>query len=109
VTETTDGVYHLDVRLLAYVYDQDGNLINYADNNAHAKLTPAVYAGLLQHGLPYHQEISVPVNGQYYLRFGIHDLNGNRVGALEMPVASVKSLAPLPAPSPSTPTPISSK
>ena len=61
VTETTDGVYHLDVRFLAYVYDQDGNLINYADNNAHAKLTPAVYAGLLQRGLPYHQEISVPV------------------------------------------------
>jgi VWFA-related protein len=105
ITQTSDGVYHLDVRFLAYVYDQDGNLINFADNNAHANLSAETYAGLLQHGLPYHQEISVPVKGQYYLRIGIHDLTGNRVGALEVPVASVKDLAPLPA----APTPASSK
>jgi VWFA-related protein len=105
ITQNPDGVYHLDVRFLAYVYDQDGNLINYADNSAHADLSPTTYAGLLQHGLPYHQEISVPVKAQYYLRVGIHDLNGNRVGALELPIASIKDLAPLPAPAPSTVTP----
>jgi VWFA-related protein len=101
ITHTQDGVYHFDVQFLTYVYDQDGNLINLADNTAHAKLTAATYAGLLQRGLPYHQEISVPVKGQYYLRIGIHDLNADRVGALEIPVASVKDLAPLPAPAPS--------
>jgi VWFA-related protein len=105
ITQTPDGIYHLDVRFLTYVYDQDGNLINYADNSAHANLSPEIYAGILQRGLPYHQEISVPVKGQYYIRVGIHDLNGNRVGALELPVALVKDLAPLPAP----PAPASSK
>jgi VWFA-related protein len=103
ITQTPDGVYHLDVRFLAYVYDQDGNLINFADNSAHAALSSATYAELLKHGLPYHQEISVPVKGQYYLRVGIHDLNGNRVGALELPIASIKDLAP--PPSNVTPTP----
>ena len=107
ITQTPDGIYHLDVQFLAYVYDQDGNLINIADNNAHTKLSPAAYAGLLQRGLPYHQEISVPVKGQYYLRIGIHDLTGNRVGALEVPVASVKDLTP--APNPSPPASVSSK
>jgi hypothetical protein len=102
ITQTPDGVYHLDVRFLAYIYDQDGNLINYADNNAHANLSSATYTELLQHGLPYHQEISVPLKGQYYLRVGIHDLTGNRVGALELPIASIKDLPPLPAPAPST-------
>jgi VWFA-related protein len=109
ITQTSDGIYHLDVQFLTYVYDQDGNLINYADNNAHAKLSPETYAGLLQRGLPYHQEISVPVKGQYYLRIGIHDLNADRVGALEIPVASVKDLTPLPAPNPSAPAPAPSK
>jgi VWFA-related protein len=105
ITQTPDGIYHLDVRFLAYVYDQDGNLINYADNSAHANLSSAIYAGLLQHGLPYHQEISVPVKGQYYIRVGIHDLTGNRVGALELPIAAVKDLPPLP----TVPAPASSK
>jgi VWFA-related protein len=105
ITQTSDGIYHLDVRFLAYVYDQDGNLINYADNSAQANFSSATYTELLKHGLPYHQEISVPVKGQYYLRVGIHDLTGNRVGALELPIASIKNLAPLPAPAPSTVTP----
>ncbi len=109
ISQTPDGIYHLDVRFLTYVYDQDGNLINYADNSAHAKLSPTAYARLLQRGIPYHQQISVPVKGQYYLRIGIHNLTGNRVGAVEIPVASVKDLAPLPAPTPSASTPASSK
>jgi len=33
----------------------------------------------------------VPVQGNYYLRIGIHDLGSDRVGAVEIPVASLQS------------------
>ena len=37
-------------------------------------LTPADYNTLLAGGMAFHQEISVPVKGEYYLRTAIHDL-----------------------------------
>jgi hypothetical protein len=43
-------------------------------------------------GVPFHQEISVPAKGDYYLRIGVHDLRGNRVGAVEVPVEAVRNL-----------------
>jgi hypothetical protein len=46
-------------------------------------------------GMAFHQEVSVPVKGRYYLRTAIHDLNSDRVGAVEVPVAAVAKLEPL--------------
>ena len=40
-------------------------------------------------------EVSVPVKGQYYLRTSIHDLNSDRIGAVEVPIAAVAKLDPL--------------
>ena len=39
--------------------------------------------------MAFHQEISVPVRGQYYLRTAIHDMISDRVGAVEVPIAEV--------------------
>jgi VWFA-related protein len=97
VTPQPDGTRLAHLQFLIYLYDQDGNLINLIDDKTQAKLDTAGYAYLLSHGIPWHQEISVPVKGPYYLRIGVHDLIGDRVGAVEIPVASVKNLAP-PAP-----------
>jgi hypothetical protein len=36
-------------------------------------------------------KIDVPVRGECFLRIGVQDLTGNRVGALEVPVSSLKS------------------
>jgi hypothetical protein len=41
-----------------------------------------------------HLEISVPVRGETYLRIGVHDLPTDRIGVVEIPVASVSRLAP---------------
>ena len=46
-------------------------------------------------GIAFHQEISVPVKGQYFLRTAIHDMVSDRVGAVEIPVAAVARLEPL--------------
>jgi hypothetical protein len=58
-------------------------------------LTPDDYAKMLTTGMAFHQEISVPVKGQYYIRTAIHDLTSDRVGAKEVPVATIARLQPL--------------
>ena len=95
----------MGLQFVIYLYDQDGNLINVAEDKAHANLDTAGLASFRTHGIPWHQEISVPVKGTYYLRIGLHDVIGDRVGAVEVPIASVKNLAPPtpPAAQPSTP------
>lgn len=93
------GSYRGAIQFTTYVYDQDGNIINLIDNRTRANLTLAAYAQSLHYGLHWRQQISVPAKGAYFLRIGIHDLTGNRVGAVEVPVASVRSLPPLFAPS----------
>jgi hypothetical protein len=78
------------------IYDHDGNLIN----SAHTKITPtlpaAAYTSMRRTGANFRQEISVPVKGEYFLRTAVHDLSSDRVGGIEVPIASVAHLAPLP-------------
>lgn len=90
-----DEVMHCAIEAATYVYDHDGVLL--VANNWHASytLSPANYATLLKTGMAIHQSISVPVKGDYYLRTAVHDLNSDRVGAIQVPVAVVKNLPPL--------------
>ena len=66
-----------------------------ASNRLHTRLTPAQYAEMLKGNLAFHQQISVPVRGQYYLRTAIHDMVSDKVGAVEVPIVSVARLEPL--------------
>jgi hypothetical protein len=58
-----------------------------------ASLPTATYTKVLQHGLQMSQLISVPQDpkhkGEYYLRIALHDVPGDRVGAIEIPVGAV--------------------
>jgi VWFA-related protein len=83
-----------------YVYDKDGTLLVATTARQAAVLSASAYANVQVHGMAFHQEISVPVKGQYYLRTGIHDLNTDKVGAVEVPVAAVAKLQPLKSPPP---------
>ena len=105
VAPQPDGTSLMGLQFVIYLYDQDGNLINVAEDKTHAELDTAGLASFRTHGIPWHQEISVPIKGTYYLRIGLHDVIGDRVGAIEVPIASVKNLAPPtpPATQPSTP------
>jgi VWFA-related protein len=91
----TDGNRHCALEVWTFVYNGDGEKLITASNRLHTVLTADQYAKLLSGGMAFHQEISVPVKGRYFLRTAIHDLNSDRVGAVEVPVTQVAHLEPL--------------
>jgi hypothetical protein len=47
------------------------------------------YRSLLQNGMGTKHSIAIPIKGNYVVRLGVHDLNSDRVGALQFPLSSV--------------------
>jgi hypothetical protein len=90
-----NGNRHCAIEVWTFVYNTDGQKLITASNRLHTMLTPADYAKLLTGGMAFHQEVSVPVKGQYFLRTAIHDMVSDRVGAVEVPIAAVARLEPL--------------
>ncbi|MGA7156146.1 MAG: VWA domain-containing protein [Acidobacteriaceae bacterium] len=88
------------LEIFAFVYNSSGALVNSQANELRATIKASYYAAMHQPGLvpgfQYRQEISVPIKGDYFLRLGIHDLNSDRVGTLEVPVSAVDSLPAAP-------------
>jgi hypothetical protein len=66
--------------------------VNTATKNLVTTLSLAQRNKLIRSGFPFHEEVSVPVNGNYSLRIGVHDFNRDHIGAVEIPVASLKDL-----------------
>jgi hypothetical protein len=44
---------------------------------------------MLRTGANASQQIDVPATGDYFLRIAVHDLTSDRVGAIEVPTASI--------------------
>jgi VWFA-related protein len=105
-TVSPQGNYEGQVQFIVFVYDQDGQLISSTGSEIHTSIPPASFSAMLRTGIQFHQQVSIPVKGNYYLRIGVHDIAGDHVGAIEVPVASVTKLPPadasLPAPAKST-------
>jgi VWFA-related protein len=95
ITPTGDGRYTFQVEMRTFVYDGSGRVVSVAMEKERGNLTPSSLANMLRVGLPFRQEVSVPANGEYYLRTSLHDLATDRYGSVEMPVAAVAKLAPL--------------
>lgn len=95
---TPDGVHHGRLELSALLYDTDGTLVNSMSDTA----TVIIDDKILQQGLHITQNLSVPVDPKrqhgYTFRIGVHDVNGDRVGALEVPVAAIHDPAAAAAP-----------
>ena len=92
---TDDGLYHCALQFATFVYDVEGKLINVQSNGMETNFTASQYAAAMNTDLTYPEQISVPAKGEYYLRIGMHDVGSDRVGALEVPVATVAKLPPL--------------
>ncbi|MGA2535279.1 MAG: VWA domain-containing protein [Terracidiphilus sp.] len=96
---TPQGPLYCAVEFVTCVYDADGLLINTQVNDIKEMVKSDYFASLHRAGLhpefQYKQEISVPSQGEYYLRVGVHDLLTNHLGALELPVSAVSGLPPL--------------
>ncbi|MGA1981277.1 MAG: VWA domain-containing protein [Acidobacteriaceae bacterium] len=95
ITQTPDGHFQFLTEVFTSVYDANGVLVNTALEKAHGNLSLSSYANMRRTGLPFHQEVSVPVDGDYYLRISVHDLETDHYGSVEVPVESVAKLPPL--------------
>jgi VWFA-related protein len=93
-TVTHDGMHHATIEFISMVYNPDGKLINIVSNVAQANVDAAHFADMQRTGIHYHQEIGVPVLGQFSIRTAIHDVTSNRLGVIELPVSLVKNLPP---------------
>jgi VWFA-related protein len=91
-TPRPDGGFDCKVEFVVQVYQNDGQLVNTISNTLVATLSLAQRNKLIRSGFPFHEEISVPLNGDYSMRIGVHDFNSDHIGAVEVPVASVKDL-----------------
>jgi len=98
-----DGHRAGKVEFNVLVYDANGKLLNAIQRTIQLDLKPESYANFMKSTVSMHLEISVPVRGETYLRIGIHDLPTDRLGVVEIPVASVSRLAPAVYPSPQPP------
>ncbi|MBB5060278.1 VWFA-related protein [Granulicella aggregans] len=97
-TPTADGGRHANLQFRTYVYTRDGKLINTSSRVREEDFTAALYNLALHKGLFLHQQISVPLKGEFYLRIGVHDVTADHDGVVEVPVDSVKDLPALAVP-----------
>ena len=85
-----DGNYRGDFEYGVNVFNADGDeLVNSASKEVNPILPPSVYQSMLKGGANAHQEIAVPATGDYFLRIGVHDMNSDHVGAIEIPSTSI--------------------
>ena len=85
------GVYHGALEFAAFLYNEDGELVNSEDGALKLDLPEDRFNAMSKTGLLAHLTIEAPVKGTYFLRVGVHDLPGDRVGAIEIPLASLIS------------------
>ena len=102
-TLTPDGLYHCSIEVVALVYDPEGRVAIAHTDILKGAFAQSHLASIRRSGFPIHQEISVPARGLYTLRTGIRDIISNHIGALELPIASIRSLPPLKPPAPVAP------
>jgi VWFA-related protein len=89
------GDRRCSLEVATYIYDKDGALIVKTTKRLTGTLSPDNYTDMLVKGMAFHQEVSVPVKGDYYLRTAVHDVLSDKVGAVEIPLTAVARLAPL--------------
>lgn len=80
------------------VYPLDGKPVVSTTGQTSLDIRRDQLAALQHQGLSFQQFIAVPAGGTFSLRSGVFDLNSTRVGAIEVPVALVSSLPPIPLP-----------
>jgi VWFA-related protein len=89
---TPDGKLHADFGLIVLAYDRNGALINSQIDTIHIAAPLDELKNIFAQAR--HEEISVPAQGEYFLRIGIHDLHRDRYGAVEAAISEVKNLPP---------------
>jgi VWFA-related protein len=94
VRMTAERLLQLSLQYSIAVYDRDGVLVNEIDIAQRPKYTVEDFKEILKAGVLYHQQVSVPAKGEYFVRIGLRDLIGDHIGTVELPVAAVLNLPP---------------
>jgi VWFA-related protein len=89
------GSYHGNIQFIAIVYDSGGNIVNSLVNTREIQVDAAAYSRIMQSsGLALDETIAVPAKEDFFLRLGVVDLISGRIGALEVPVETIKLQPP---------------
>ncbi|HTW59984.1 MAG TPA: VWA domain-containing protein [Terriglobales bacterium] len=88
--QTADGVRHGQVDFVAVLYDDRGEVVNSLISSASLDLSAPTYRRLAQSGFSVSQPLAIPVKGNFFLRLGVRDAVGDRVGAMEIAVDQIK-------------------
>jgi VWFA-related protein len=82
--------YHGHLEIVAVVYDDMGQVVNSKSSQVPIDVDSTEYQQMLRGGLGVDQSIAIPVKGNFFLRMGVYDVSGNKLGALEVPVDQIK-------------------
>jgi VWFA-related protein len=104
-TPNPDGTFHLKAEFDAIVYQREGKLINLVPSTLNADVSAAQRTALLNRGIPFRLQVSVPTTGEHTIRIGVHDFASDHVGSIEFPVAAVAHLPAIPPPAVKQPQP----
>jgi hypothetical protein len=85
-----DLSYHGRAQFVIVVYDDKGEEVNSRITTSQIDVDHASYDRMIQSGFGTVSTIAILVKGNYFLRVGIHDLTGDKVGTLEVPVDQIK-------------------
>lgn len=94
LTQQPNGNYTGALELAVFVYSLDGKLINTTAKKFTFDFTPDMYAHFTKNVVGIHVEVSTPAKSDSILRIGLQDVPSNRIGAVEVPTAAVRNLAP---------------
>jgi hypothetical protein len=87
--KVADGLYRDTVEFVAVLYDNYDHVVNSFINSVPLEVNAKDYEEIKRTGVGIEIPIAVPAKGDYYLRLGVHDLNSDHVGALEIPVSEI--------------------
>jgi VWFA-related protein len=88
-----NGTRQVSLEFVALVYDGDGRLYTQQTNPVDVFAKPEGYQQFLHEGMRYQQQIAIPSKGDYFIRIGVHDRLGDKVGAIEVPSAKIRTQA----------------
>ncbi len=91
---TPDEDFHGRLEFIAVLYDDMGQVINSKITQAPIDVDNISYQQMIRSGLGTVQSIAIPVKGNYFLRLGIHDVQADKAGTLEIPVDRIKLSLP---------------
>jgi VWFA-related protein len=82
---TPSGSYLADFQFVAMIYRDDGVAANSIASTARIEVSEDERDLLMNSGITHDQVIAIPVEGNFFLRTGVQEIESDQVGALEVP------------------------